>query len=149
MPTRRRSGTPEGVPDACMLTSALARNRETVRDREHHRFDPFIVGHEIVNRADGSGVFTLVILIEYRATPQDVVEQDQAILTKALEDLLIVITVVSLVCVNKGDVEGVPLRKRTQGFERRTDFEGDLVRDSGFFPVAPCDCRPLLVHVAT
>src|SRR5215469_4264148 len=149
MPTRRRSGTPEGVPDVCMLTSALARNRKTVCDREHHRFDPFIVGHEIVNRADGPGVFALVILIEYRAPPQDVVEQDQTVLTKPLNDLLIVIAVVSLVGVDKGNVEAVPLRKRAQGFESRSDFESDLVRDSRFFPVASCNGRPFLVHVAT
>src|SRR5262245_55844029 len=104
MPTRRRSRTPECVPDACMLTSALARNRKTVRDREHHRFDPFIVGHEIINLADGPGVFALVILIEYRAAPQDVVEQNKTVLTKPFENLLIVIAIVSLIRVDKSEV---------------------------------------------
>src|SRR5690349_7709611 len=79
--------------DRCL---ALQRRRHAVTDGEQGKVDALILGELGVERADRLSVGGLVVAIDHRATPQHVVDQDQAARPQQGEAALVVGVVIIL-----------------------------------------------------
>src|SRR5208337_4292668 len=78
-----------------------------------------------------------------------VVDQDQAVGAHSLEAFLVVIAIVSLVGVDKREIETGRGRQRAQRLEPRTEPQRYLVRHPGPLPITAGDRGPFRIHVAT
>ena len=75
-------------------------------------------GHHVVERADCFGVGIRVVGLHHRATPQHVVDEDQAVGPHQAEQLLVVAGVALLVGVDEREVEAVVVENRAQRVDR-------------------------------
>ena len=105
----------------------------------------------LIEGAHAAGAEIAVGLVDHRAAPQHVVDQQQTALAQELQRPLVVAVVVWLVGVDEAEIE-LPrltfLEESIQGFDRGPDAQIDLFVDAGLAPVAATDRCPFLADIA-
>src|SRR3989442_277771 len=147
-PAQRRRDCPARHAGPPSAPSPLARQREAVRDGQHHQVDALVPYEEVVQGAEGDRVVRHVARVGHRAAPEDVVEADHASRAEARQELLVVGAVAGLVGVDEDQVYLRRAREGADGLDGGRDAERDAFGEAGAREVAARDRRPLLVQVA-
>ena len=88
------------------------------------------------------------LLVDHRAAPERVVDEDHAVRTQPSEDLLVVARVARLVGVDEREIDGRLCGKRSQRLDRGRDLQLDAIVDAATLPAFARDRRPLFADVA-